>query len=178
MQSAGPSLTSADIPCLIHFLHSSVFHVLLPWIFYSFLIYSHFTWCSFQTVWPCYILSFLPSALPFERFYFGAQDHLGHLHIPSVLFLCWGNNPFCTLPTLLILHPCLLRIFSLFFCTLSSFPLLLQQAPHSTTMYPYICKKLLRFYICAVLFPSLSFSSYASVNLHPGVSTVLPLPYL
>ena len=29
------------------------------------------------------------------------------------LFLCQGNNRLCTLPALLILHPCLLRIFSL-----------------------------------------------------------------
>jgi len=43
------------------------------------------------------------------------------------------------------------------FCTLSSFPLLLQQPPHSTT-FPYVCKGLLTFHIsCAVLFPSLSF---------------------
>ena len=39
------------------FIHQ-FFHVLLPWIFNSFLIYNRFTWYVFQTVWPCYILSF------------------------------------------------------------------------------------------------------------------------
>ena len=50
---------------------------------------------------------------------------------------------------------------SFIFCTLSFFPLLLQQPPHSTTICPYVCMGLLTLHICAVLFPSLSFSSYA-----------------
>jgi len=59
MQSAGVSFNSSRysmIP-LILFIHQ-LFHVFLPWIFNPFLIYNHFNRYSFQTVWPCYILSF------------------------------------------------------------------------------------------------------------------------
>jgi len=33
------------------------------------------------------------------------------------------------------------------FCISSSLPLLLQQPPHSTTMFPYVCKDLLTFHV-------------------------------
>jgi len=52
----------------------------------------------------------------------------------------------------------LLSFLSSIFRTLSSFPLLLEQPPHSTTMFSYVCMCLLTFHICAVLFPSFSFS--------------------
>jgi len=45
-------------------------------------------------------------------------------------------------------------IFSIF-CTLSCFPLLLQEPPHSTIVFPEVCKDLLTCHVCAVLFPSL-----------------------
>ena len=38
---------------------------------------------QFDPVYPVFLL---PSALPFEKFHFGAQDHSGHLHIASVSF--------------------------------------------------------------------------------------------
>jgi len=44
------------IPFIL-FIHQ-LFHVLLPWIFNPFLVNNHFTRYSFQTIWPCYILSF------------------------------------------------------------------------------------------------------------------------
>jgi len=96
MQSAGPSLTSADIPWSHSFLFiHQFFHVLLPRIFNPFLIYNHLTWYSFRqfdaVISHLHRLShmltfFLPSALPFEKFQFGAQDYLNHLRIPSVSF--------------------------------------------------------------------------------------------
>jgi len=86
------------------------------------------------------------------------------------------------LSTVLIHLPCLCRVLSSFlfsiFCTSSPFPLLLQQPPHSTTMFLYVCKGLLTFHIYAVLFPSLPFSSFASAHLHPSISTLLSPPYL
>jgi len=81
------------------------------------------------------------------------------------LFLCRGNNPLCTLPTYTSYTPSMppSNFLSSILCTLSSFPLLLQQPPNSTTMFPYVCKSLLTFHICAVLFPSLSFSTTAHI---------------
>jgi len=87
----------------------------------SFLICNHFTWYSFQTVWSCYIQSFFYHLLCHKKIHFGAEDHLDHLHI-RFLFLCRGNNPLYTLPTLLILHPCLFQIFCLPFSVLYLFP--------------------------------------------------------
>jgi len=64
------------------------------------------------------------------------------------------------------------------FHTLSSYPLLHQQPPHSTTTFPYVCIDLLTVHICPVLFPSLYFSYVATICLHWSISTLLPLPYL
>jgi len=132
----------------------------------------------FRQFHPVISCLFLPSALPFEKFHFGAQDHSDHLHVPSVSFFCREKNPLCTLPTLLILHLRPFRVFSHPFSVLC-------------LLFPYCCSNLLipppcflmfarAFWhsTCAVLFPSLSFLSYASVHLHPGVSTLLLVPYL
>ena len=41
---------------LFIFLIHQLLYILIPWIFNPFLIYCHFTWYTFQTVWPHYIL--------------------------------------------------------------------------------------------------------------------------
>jgi len=64
------------------------------------------------------------------------------------------------------------------FRTFSSFPLLLQQLPYSTTMFPYVCMDLLTIHMWPVLYSSLYFSSVGSVHLHQCISTVLPPSYL
>ena len=47
-----------------------------------------------------------------------------------------------------------------------------------TAMFPYACMDLLSICICPVLYPSLYFSSVASVHLHQNISTVLRVLYL
>jgi len=53
-----------------------------------------------------------------------------------------------------------------------------QQLPHYTIMFPYACMSLLTIHMWPVLFPSLHFSSVASIHLHQGISSLIPLPYL
>ena len=156
-----------------------LFHVLLPWMFNSFLIYNHFTWYSFQTVWPCYILSFfyhllchsknfilllriIRSRAHFLCFFFFAEEITLFalcLHFLYSIHASFEFSPF---------HFLYVIFFSLTASATSSFH-------HHVS---YVCKGVLTFHICAVLFPSLSFSSCANVHLHPGVSTVLALPCL
>ena len=85
IQSAGPSLTSADIPrshsfssfiffrCTLSMNLSSLFHLQSLYV----ILLSD----SLTLLYPVFLL---PSALPFKKFHFGARDHVDHLHISSV----------------------------------------------------------------------------------------------
>jgi len=73
-----------------------------------------------------------------------------------VLFIHVFTFAFCLL-FLYSLHACVDFLFSNFH-TFSSFPLLLQQVPHSTTTFPYACMGLLTIHMWPVLYPSLYFS--------------------
>jgi len=66
----------------------------------------------------------------------------------------WQSLLYCQLQCVRYSFYASVEFLSSIFCTMS-FPLLLQQPPHSTTMFPYVCKDLLTFHVCAVLFPSL-----------------------
>jgi len=96
----------------------------------------------------------------------------------SFCFFCFAKEitlfAFCLL-FLYSFHACV-NFFSNFH-TFSSFSLLLQQLPHSTTMFPYACMGILTIHMWPVLYSSLYFSSVASVHLHQSISTLLPLPY-
>jgi len=122
----------------IFFIHQ-LFHVLLTWTFNPFLVYYHFTWYTFQTVWPHYTMPFFYHLLCYSKnFIFcwsGSFKSLAH----SFCFFLFAKEItfFCVLFPLLVLLPCLCRFFFFFnLHTFSSFPLLLQQLPHSTTMFP------------------------------------------
>jgi len=99
----------------IFFIHQ-FFHV-LPWIFNSFLIYNHFTWYSFHTVWPCYILSF------FHHLLCHLKNFILALRIIQItctfllfLFLCRGNNPLCTVFTTILQIPPLISTLAFLAC--------------------------------------------------------------
>jgi len=145
------------IPFIL-FIHQP-FHVLLPWIFNPFLVYNHFTQYSFQTVWPRYI-HFL-FTICFAIRWLGSFKLLAH-------FFCFF--PFAEEITFFAF--CLLFLYSFHasvdfsffnFHTFSSFPLLLQQLPDSTTIFLYDCMGLLTIHMWPVLFPSY-FSYVASVH--------------
>jgi len=136
----------------IFFIHQ-LFHVLLPWIFNPFLAYYHITWYTFQTVSPRYILPFsICFAIRKISFcWLGSFKSLAHS-------FCFFDKEitliaFCLL-FLYSFHPSI-DFFSFhpsidFF---SSFPSLLQQLPHSTTMFPYACMGLLTIHMWPVLRP-------------------------
>jgi len=107
----------------IHSLHLSVFPVLLPRIFYPFLIYTQFTWYSFQTVWSHYILSFLYHLLCYlKNFILKLRTIQITCTFHLFLSLCGRNNPLCIVSTLLVLLPHLCQVLSSNFHTLSYFP--------------------------------------------------------
>ena len=162
IQSAGPSLTVASIlwsrsfSSFISFSMYSFHESLIP---FSSAIMLPDTPFSLTPLYPVF-LSFLPSALLFEKFHFVAQGHLNHLHIPSVSF------PFHVLFTLLVFFPCLCRFFFFsHFHTFSSFPLLLQQLPHSITMFPYACMGLLTIHMWRKLSTSPQFTCHLYILL-------------
>ena len=173
-QSAGPSLTPADILFILQLLH-----VLLPWIFNPFLVYNHFTRYSFQTLWPNYIVSFFYHLLCHSKNFILMVRIIKSLAHSFCFFPFVKEITLCISFTLLVLLPCLCRCFFFFNShTFFSFPLKLQQLPHSTTMFPYAYMDLLSIHMWPVLCPSLYFSYVASVYLHQGISTLLPLLYL
>jgi len=171
-------LNSSQYPMIsFNFLNHQFFHVLLAWIFTPFLACTHFTPYSFQTVWPHYMLLSFTICFLLEKFHFDASFK-------------WLAHSFCSFPfaeeiTLFafVYSSCipstpLSSFLSSNFDTLYSFPLLLQHPPHCTIIFPYVCMDLLRIHMCPVLFPTLYCLFFASVHLHQGISTLLPLPYL
>jgi len=104
---------------------------------YTYMKY-RFTCYCFQTVWPCYILSFFNHLLCLWKISFWCSESFKSL-AHSFCFFSFAEEitSSCT-PSM----P-LSSFLSSNFHTLSSFLLLLQQLPHSTTtMFPYVCMAL------------------------------------
>jgi len=157
IQSAGPSLTVVDI------LWSDSFSSFISFSMYSFreslIPFSStiiFTWYTFQTLWP--VISCLSFTICFaiRKILFcwlgSFKSHAHSCFFPfakEITLLCFVYSS-CTLP-------CLCRFSN--FHTFSSFPLLLQQLPHSTTLFPYACMGFSTIHMWPVLCPSLYFSS-------------------
>ena len=107
-----------------------------------------------------YPVFLVPSALPFKKLRFGAQNHLNHVHIPF-LFLYQGNNPLCTLST-----PSSVE-FSLFHFLYFIFFSLTASATSSFHHISLCLQDLLTFHICTVLFPSLSLPVFIYIQVFP-----------